>query len=38
MAADAQAGDGAGWLKGWSPRNQRGIFKFLRATALDWLI
>jgi len=28
----------AGGLKGWSTRNQRGIFKFLRATGLDWLI
>ena len=25
-------------IKGWSTRNQRGIFKFLRATGLDWLI
>ena len=28
----------AGGIKGWSTRNQRGIFKFLRATGLDWLI
>ena len=27
-----------GGMKGWSTRNQRGIFKFLRATGLDWLI
>jgi phosphatidylserine/phosphatidylglycerophosphate/cardiolipin synthase-like enzyme len=25
-------------IKGWSTRKQRGIFKFLRATGLDWLI
>jgi phosphatidylserine/phosphatidylglycerophosphate/cardiolipin synthase-like enzyme len=25
-------------IKGWSTRNQRGIFKFLRATGLEWLI
>ena len=25
-------------IKGWSTRNQRGIFKFLRVTGLDWLI
>ena len=25
-------------IKGWSTRHQRGIFKFLRATGLDWLI
>jgi len=25
-------------LKGWSTRNQRGIYKFMRATGLDWLI
>jgi len=27
-----------GGIKGWSTRHQRGIFKFLRATGLDWLI
>jgi len=27
-----------GGIKGWSARHQRGIFKFLRATGLDWLI
>jgi phosphatidylserine/phosphatidylglycerophosphate/cardiolipin synthase-like enzyme len=25
-------------IKGWSTRHQRGIFKFLRTTGLDWLI
>ncbi|WP_419612404.1 hypothetical protein, partial [Thiolapillus sp.] len=25
-------------LKGWSTRNQRVIYKFMRATGLDWLI
>jgi phosphatidylserine/phosphatidylglycerophosphate/cardiolipin synthase-like enzyme len=25
-------------IKGWSARHQRGIFKFLRTTGLDWLI
>jgi len=28
----------AGGMKAWSTRRQRGIFKFLRATGLDWLI
>ena len=28
----------AGGLKGWSTRNQRGIYKFMQATGLDWLI
>ena len=27
-----------GGMKGWSTRNQRSIFKFMRATGLDWLI
>ncbi len=28
----------AGGLKGWSTRNQRGIYKFMQTTGLDWLI
>ena len=27
-----------GGLKGWSTRHQRSIFKFMRATGIDWLI
>ena len=27
-----------GGIKGWSTRNQRSIFKFMRATGIDWLI
>jgi putative cardiolipin synthase len=27
-----------GGMKGWSTRNQRPIFKFMRATGIDWLI
>ncbi len=27
-----------GGMKGWSTRNQRPVFKFMRATGLDWLM
>jgi putative cardiolipin synthase len=29
---------GLGGMKGWSTRHQRSIFKFMRATGIDWLI
>ena len=29
---------GIGGIKGWSTRAQRSLFKFMRATGLDWLI
>jgi putative cardiolipin synthase len=29
---------GLGGMKGWSTRYQRSIFKFMRATGIDWLI
>jgi cardiolipin synthase C len=35
LRRDVMAVDG---IKGWSTRHQRDIFKFLRATGLDWLI
>jgi hypothetical protein len=25
-------------MKGWSVRHQRGLYKFMRATGIDWLI
>ena len=25
-------------MKGWSVRHQRGVYKFMKATGIDWLI